>query len=312
MTVEEFFARTIPRREIRGISAMFLPFTEAGALDHEAFQLLLSGTCEAGLEPAINMDTGFGPQLSPKQRYEILDVASEVLGGRSFVAGAMPFGSDGDPMIAYRKEITGILELGGIPIIFPSDALSPDPVAFYRAVLADCPVALGFELGPMFAYFGRVFDTATFRGLLELPALVGLKHSSLSRRLELERLAECEQRRPGFRIYTGNDLAIDMVYYGSDYLLGLSAFDPAAFALRDAWWLAGDTRCFELNDALQAVGTVAFRDPVPAYKDSCATYLRLTGVLDDPFPHPDCPRRPPWEAEILAPMARRVEEAKRA
>ena len=46
--------------------------------------------------------------------------------------------------------------------------------------------------------------------------------------------------RPDFKVFTGNDLAIDMVMYGSDYLLGLSAFAPDAFARRDAMWAAGD------------------------------------------------------------------------
>ncbi len=37
-------------------------------------------------------------------------------------------------------------------------------------------------------------------------------------------------RRPDFKVLTGNDLAIDMVIYGSDYLLGLSTFAPDAFS----------------------------------------------------------------------------------
>ena len=32
---------------------------------------------------------------------------------------------------------------------------------------------------------------------------------------------------------------IDMIEYGSDYLLGLAAFSPALFAKRDALWVAG-------------------------------------------------------------------------
>ena len=40
-----------------------------------------------------------------------------------------------------------------------------------------------------------------------------------------------------FRVYAGNDLAIDMVAYGSDYLLGLSTLAPNAFAERVAPFL---------------------------------------------------------------------------
>ncbi len=60
-------------------------------------------------------------------------------------------------------------------------------------------------------------------------------------------------------MYAGNDLAIDMVMYGSDYLLGLSTFAPDAFALRDHHWASGDERFFELNDVLQYLGAFGNR-----------------------------------------------------
>ena len=65
-------------------------------------------------------------------------------------------------------------------------------------------------------------------------------------------------------MFTGNDLAIDMVMYGSDYLLGLSTFAPDVFARRDAAWAAGDPAFYELNDWLQYLGFLTFRQPVPA------------------------------------------------
>ena len=144
---------------------------------------------------------------------------------------------------------------------------------------------------------------------MEIPALRGLKHSSLRRGEEFLRLRIRDAERPDFRIYTGNDLAIDMVMYGSDYLLGLSTFDPEAFARRDRWWAEGDERFFDLNDALQALGAVAFRDPVPAYKASAAAYLKVTGRMVDPRPHPACAPRPAEEAELLRPFAARIAEA---
>ena len=68
-------------------------------------------------------------------------------------------------------------------------------------------------------------------------------------------------RRPGFAGYTGTDFAIDMIRYGSDYLLGLSSFAPDLFAIRDTYWEAGDPRFYELNDQLQYLGCFAFRSP---------------------------------------------------
>ena len=271
-------------------------------------------TATAGLTPAVNMDTGFGPQLAPAERRAVLGLTREVLGpGARFVAGAQPFGEPGGALAGYRASVESVVAVGAVPIVFQSELFAGKEgatvAALYKAILSPAPAGLAFELGPQFAPFGRVYTLETFRALLDLPVLVGLKHSSLSRRLELDRLALRDRIRPGFTLYTGNDLAIDMVMYGSDYLLGLSTFDPEAFALRDRWWAEGDARFYELNDALQALGDAAFRDPIPAYKDSAAVYLRLTGRLTDPRPHPACPRRPAWEAELLAPLARRIASA---
>jgi dihydrodipicolinate synthase/N-acetylneuraminate lyase len=301
--VKELLDRIRPRRKIDANSAVLLPFTPEGKPDYEEFERHLLRTARAGITPAVNMDTGFGPQLSPAQRVEVLRLTRKALGSGPFIAGASPFGE------RYESAVRAILDQGGIPILFQSDELSGgDVVGKIRKIVAPCPKALAFELGPMFAPFGRIYDLETYKGLLGIPNLVGAKHSSLSRLEELKRLDLRDRERPDWKVYTGNDLAIDMVIYGSDYLLGISTFDPEAFALRDRWWAEGDPRFFELNDALQVLGSVAFRDPVPAYKDSACAYLKLTRRMKDPLPHPSCPRRPEWEGMILAPLARQVAE----
>ncbi|HXX93539.1 MAG TPA: dihydrodipicolinate synthase family protein [Planctomycetota bacterium] len=302
--MKRFLERLRPGRKIDANSAVLLPFTREGKPDPDAFLEHLLWTAKAGITPAVNMDTGFGPQLTPAQRVEILVQTRKALGSAPFIAGAGPFGE------TYEEAVRSVLEVGAIPILFQSDQFAQgDVVARYRKILQPCPKALAFELGTMFAPFGRIYDLETWKRLLEIPNLVGAKHSSLSRLQELERLELRDRLRPDFKVYTGNDLAIDMVMYGSDYLLGISTFDPPAFALRDRWWAEGDPRFFELNDALQALGAVAFREPVPAYKDSAAAYLKLTGRMKDPAVHPACPRRPVWEAELLAPLARKIKEA---
>src|SRR5439155_25894613 len=105
---------------------------------------------------------------------------------------------------------------------------------------------------------------ATHRAGLDIPEIKGIKHSSLDRLLELERIALRDSHRPDFRIYTGNDLGIDMIEYGSDYLLGLATFAPEKFAERDRLWENGDPDYYAISDALQYLGDVAFREPVPA------------------------------------------------
>jgi hypothetical protein len=97
--------------------------------------------------------------------------------------------------------------------------------------------------------------------------------------------------------------------YGSDYLLGLSAFAPEAFGLRDQLWAAGDQRFYGLNDVLQYLGAFAFREPVPAYKHSAAQLLQLRGKIPSAATHPNSPRRPDSDLPILQEIARRLDAA---
>jgi 4-hydroxy-tetrahydrodipicolinate synthase len=134
----------------------------------------------------------------------------------------------------------------------------------------------------------------------------GAKHSSLDRLQELRRLELRDKHRPDFRIYTGNDLAIDMIEYGSDYLLGLATFAPEKFAERDGLWAADDPGYYAASDALQHLGNISFRPPVPAYKHSAAVFLHLTRRIPSPRTHPLNPERPAWETEILRDCAHRL------
>jgi 4-hydroxy-tetrahydrodipicolinate synthase len=141
---------------------------------------------------------------------------------------------------------------------------------------------------------------------MEIPELTGIKHSSLDRLTELRRLDLRDRTRPDFKIYTGNDLGIDMVEYGSDYLLGLATFCPEKFAERDRAWESGAAGYYALNDSLQYLGNVAFRAPVPAYKHSAAVFLHLQGRIPTDLTHPQSQTRPPWESQILHDCALRL------
>ena len=300
------------RRHIEGISAVLLPFTDAGRIDFAGLAQLLARTVAAGLQPAVNMDTGYVHLLSSQERQAVLATTQEVLRGRPFVAGAFVEGQDGDPLALYLREVEQIQARGGTPILFQCSALKgltpAELVALHRAITEHCPRLLIFELGAMFAPFGQLYSLELLRELMQIPQIVGLKHSSLDRELEWQRLALRDAVRPDFTIYTGNDLGIDMVIYGSDYLLGLSAFAPEAFAARDAMWEAGDSRFYALNDLLQYLGMFAFRPPVPAYKHSAAQFLKLRGRLGSDAPHPAGERRPDSDLAILRDIAEQLEQ----
>jgi dihydrodipicolinate synthase/N-acetylneuraminate lyase len=249
------------------------------------------------------MDTGYANLLTPAERLKILDLMPATVNGRRFVAGAFVEGESGDLVSLYTRETDHIQQRGGTPILFQSTALAclPDAelVETYRRIAAQCETLLAFELGEMFAPFGKIYSLEVVGELMGIPQIVGIKHSSLKREFEWQRLELCDKIRPDFKIYTGNDLAIDMVMYGSDYLLGLSTFAPDYFAKRDAYWLAGDLRFYELNDVLQYLGRFAFRAPTSAYKHSAAQFLKLRGWIESDVPHPGAARRPESDIPIL-------------
>jgi len=294
------------------MAAALLPYTEDGQIAVDAFQHHLIATEQAGLTNAVNMDTGYVNYLSELEKQQVLSWTKEALGANvPFVAGAYIEGQEGDLVALYRREIDRIVSLGGIPILFQTARLhgkSPrEKIAAYREVCKGYRQVLGFELSRFFAPNGEIFDDETVRGLMDIPELKGMKHSSLDRLLELKRLALRDAQRPDFAIYTGNDLGINMIEYGSDYLLGLATFAPEKFAERDRLWEAGDGAYYALSDALQHLGNVAFRDPIPAYKHSAAVFLHLLGRIPSNAPHPGNPRRPKWESEILIDCVKRLD-----
>jgi dihydrodipicolinate synthase/N-acetylneuraminate lyase len=310
--------RVRARRAIRGYSAVLLPLDERGAPDWTGFEGHLVRTSDAGLVPAVNMDTGFGPLLSRADRATALGIAGGLCAGAEgpdrFVAGAVVDDRPGEPLdeAAYRRAMEAIAAAGGTPIVFPSHGLAAvaeeELVEVHRRLGGSVGRFFGFELGAMFHPAGRIWELDTFEALLEIPQLAGAKHSSLRRRPELDRLAVRDRVRPEFLVLTGNDLAIDMVVYGSDYLLGLSTFAPDAFAARDAAWAAGDELRFrELDDLLQYLGQFAFRPPVPAYRHDAAMFLRLRGWIGNDGTHPGSPARPDADRAVLADIAARLD-----
>ena len=298
------------RRKIQGISAILLPFQANGDPDWVGFAEHVRRTVNAGLTPAVNMDTGYGNLIDDATRLQALELTR----GETdhFVAGAFVGDNPGVPFNRdeYLRQMEMIQSHAGTPVIFQSFGLTSQSdeaiVASYTKLADAADHIIAFELGEMFAPFGKIYSLEVYRGLLGIQRCSGAKHSSLNRGQEWQRILLRDEIRPDFRLYTGNDLAIDMVMYGSDYLLGLSTFAPDVFAKRDAAWLAGDPAFHELNDLLQYLGFLAFRPPVPAYKHSAAMFLKLRGQIKCDATHPDSPTRPDSDRDVLRNIVERL------
>jgi dihydrodipicolinate synthase/N-acetylneuraminate lyase len=283
-------------RDITGMSAILLPMHDVKTPDWDAFDAHVARTAAAGLVPAVNMDTGYAHLLDAATKKVVLDRTEAITGG-AFVAGAFDL-----------AEALDVRSRGATPVMVPNEqTTATDVVAFYRDISTSVDRFIGFELSPVFNPAGGIWDLATYKEVLHIEACIGAKHSSLAREPEWERLRLRNAERPDFLVLTGNDLAIDMVMYGSDYLLGLSTFAPDLFARRDRMWAAGDSGFYELNDALQHLGNVAFRPPVPAYRHSAALFLRLRGWIPTDTTPAGVPRRPFWEEALLSECGERLE-----
>src|SRR5712691_1653313 len=115
-----------PRRRIMGISAILLPFAADGTIDWPAFAAHVLRTAEAGLTPAVNMDTGYVNLLDDATRVQVLEHTRQALGSAPFVAGAFVADQPGSRFdrAAYLRQIEPITTRGGTPVLFPSHGLT--------------------------------------------------------------------------------------------------------------------------------------------------------------------------------------------
>ena len=294
-----------PKRKIFGASAILLPLLSDREVDWDGFDNHVKRTVDAGLAPAVNMDTGYGHLIDDATREEVLSRTQDICDGRQYVAGVFVGDQPGQAfnLDAYKTGIQQIQRFAGTPVFFQSFGLieqsDADLVQAYQDMASECDKFIFFELGTIFAPFGRIYSLDTYEQLMQIDNCIGAKHSSLNRMLEWQRLELRDRLRPDFMVMTGNDLAIDMVMYGSDYLLGLSTFAPDAFARRDAMWESGDPAFYELNDLLQYLGAYTFRPPVPSYKHSAAMFLKLRGQIATNLTYPGSPTRAESDHEVL-------------
>ena len=292
------------------MSAVLIPLDDDGNLDWAGFEAHVARTVSAGLTPAVNMDTGYVQLLSPAERSTALTLAGAITD--DFVAGCYvdDEAGSGFDLSAYMSSATDIAAQGGRPVIFPSHGLCGHGddawIEGHRRLAPELDSFIAFELGQMFVAHGRVVSLDTYAQLLEISECVGAKHSSLDRSLEWRRIELRDRVRPDFSVFTGNDLAIDMVIYGSDYLLGLSTFAPDLFAERDRCWAEGGERFWALNDLLQYLGQFAFRPRVPGYRHDAAMFLELRGWASSSRVPDGAPTRPEADRDVLRDIAERL------
>ncbi len=310
LTTPEVIVKIRPRRQIEGISSVLVSFCEDGSIDFDTLAENILRTADAGLTPAVNMELGYVQRLTPKERRQVLALASDVMVAQPFVCGAY-VSDNGDGINMYREAMDEITQDGGLPVLFPSKHLSSldsaGLVATFEALTKDNQPLIAYEVDSSVLPNGRLFTREEFHGIMAIPSVKGIRHKSLSRRMEWERLSMRDYARPDFKIYSGNDLAIDMMMYGSDYFLSVSACCPQAFAMRDRYWKEGDARFYEVNDVLQSLGMFAFRPPFESSRHSVTQMLRIRARVDSDLTAPEEIRRSESDLEILTKISERLD-----
>ena len=313
-------AATVPKRQILGMSAVLLPFTADGDVDWPAFEAARRPHRRRRAVPAVNMDTGYVQLLDDDDRAPRARRRRDALAPAAFVAGAFvadepgaPF--DLDALRARRWTTSPSAAARRSSSRRTASTRSTTTTGSPRTARSGREVDrfIGFELGPMFVPYGRIYSLDAYRGAARRSPRASAPSTRRSvAQHEWDRLALRDGVRPDFQVFTGNDLAIDMVMYGSDYLLGLSTFAPEAFAERDRLLGGGRPAFYELNDLLQYLGFFAFRDPVPAYRHDAAMFLaaaRLDRAATRPRPEHPAGRQRTGRCSPTSPSGSRRREA---
>jgi dihydrodipicolinate synthase/N-acetylneuraminate lyase len=300
-----------PGRVLDGVAALPLPWLASGRPDFTALAALLTNAYAAGLTPAVNTFAGSVDLLSEDERQDVLTTAAGVARGRRFFAGALPQPGPGAIATRYARAVEHIARQGGTALLLQvEDLVQQDDdriVETYRVASSTNRGTVAVEVGRALPGAGRLYSLDLFHRLIDVPQLAGLVHTSLDRVQEWFRIEARDVRRPEFRIYSGNELAADMVSYGSDYLLGVSGVVPDAFALRDRFWRAGDPRGFAVNDVIQYLGCLLYRSPIAASRHSALQFLQARGVIADARPHPAADRRAAADVPMLHDIAARLD-----
>lgn len=87
MSTSSLFDRPRKHRKVQGIAAALLPFENDGRVAVDAFQNHLLATQRAGLQNAVNMDTGYVNYLSGAEKLSVFEWTREALGGKWAICG---------------------------------------------------------------------------------------------------------------------------------------------------------------------------------------------------------------------------------
>src|SRR3954447_20932822 len=194
------------------IPAVPVPFRgrDLDASAQRSYARWMAGQPVSGV--AVWAHTGRGPHLSAEQRMEVLETWRDALPDRVLVAGAR----DVSMAIEARRGKADAL------LAFPD---ATDPIGYHQRLSRELPV-IAFYLYE--AAGGVAYDDRTLHGILELPAVIGIKVATLDSVMTFQRLAALLRAHPEKLLITGEDrfLGYSIMLGARAALVGMGAALP--------------------------------------------------------------------------------------
>jgi 4-hydroxy-tetrahydrodipicolinate synthase len=255
------------------IPATVLPMTADGAIDERGLRRYVRWIAAQGpVALAVNADTGEGPNLEPRERLRVIEIAREET-ELPLVTGLFAPDEAGNALRAGAEAA----------LVFP---VADDVVDYHRAIAASGLGVIAFQLQP--ALGGIEYSRDTIERVTALDGVIAIKEASFDR----DRCAETVKisTKP---VLTGNDnFILESFELGcSGALVGFGAVHTAEQVTMIADWLRGaDDAARAASARLQPIADAIFAPPVADYRRRLKELLVEQGVLDAAYMRPQVAR----------------------
>jgi 4-hydroxy-tetrahydrodipicolinate synthase len=273
--------------DLRGlIPATVLPMTNDAQIDESGLRRYIRHVAETNPKAlAINVDTGEGPHLWPKERLRVLEVVLDEVGDRvPIIAG---LGAQfTEQAVALAREIKDVGAAG--LLVFPISAyqgtpLDPEVPVRYHAAIGDAtglPLIL-FQLQPSLG--GVNFEPEALNRMCQVAQVVAIKEASFDPQRFVEVRDAVKSARPDCVYLTGNDNFIyESFLLGAEgALIGFGAVATKQQVELIEHALAGrHHKAREIMDRLAPLANAIFDPPVRNYRARTKAALVMQGILD--------------------------------
>lgn len=278
--------------EIRGlIPATVTPMTPDHEVDESSLRRYIRWLLEQGPHGvAVNVDTGEGPHLWPRERRRVLEIFAEEVDGRIPIVAGLGAGFTAQAVqLAQEAKEAGANAFLVFPIsAFQGTPLDPEVPYAYHAAIAEVglPLIL-FQLQP--ALGGVEYPPDVIARLAEIERVVAIKEASFDALKYTRTLRVLESLERPITMLTGNDNFI-----GESFVLGaggaLIGFGTLATRRQVEMVEAFDRGDADLgmkiwHDLLPLEDAV-FGSPVRDYRARTKAALHAIGVIDHPTVRP--------------------------